>query len=76
MVEKSVKNYIEWCPQSTQRLNCGQRYEDMIVISYYDSMLLSSYMKHTLLYCIVLYYTILYLLYHTLVYRIILYYTI
>ena len=26
MVDKGVKNYIEWCSQNTKRLNCGQLY--------------------------------------------------
>ena len=38
MVEKSVKNYIEWCSQNAKRLIFGQRYEDIIVIPYYDIM--------------------------------------
>ena len=38
MVKKSVKNYIEWCSQSTKRLIVGQRYEDISVISYQDIM--------------------------------------
>ena len=83
MVEKSVKNYIEWCSQNTKRLNFGQRYEDIIVKSYYDIMIVWSYMLHTLLYDIVLYYTILYYiilyicsLYHILLYYILLSYTI
>ena len=38
MVKKSVKNYIEWYYQSTKRLIVGQRYKNLIVISYYDIM--------------------------------------
>ena len=82
MVEESVKNYIEWCSQNTKRLNFGQRHEDIIVISYYDIMIVWSYMLHTLIYYIVLYYTILYyiilcicLLYHIMLYYILLLYT-
>ena len=60
MVKKSVQNNIEWCSQSTKRLNFGQRYEDIIVIAYYIIMIGWSYMQHTLLYCMVLYYTTLY----------------
>ena len=37
--KKSVESYIEWCSQSTKRLNLCQRYEDTIVISYYDIMI-------------------------------------
>ena len=78
MVKKSVKNYIEWCSQSTKRLIFGHRYEDTIVLSYYDIMIVWSYMLHTLLYYIVLYYTILYhiILYICLLCYIILYYMI
>ena len=36
MVEKSVKNYIEWCSQRLKRLHVSQLYEDIIVKSYYD----------------------------------------
>ena len=43
MVKKSVKNYIEWCSQSTTRLNLGHCYDDDIVISYYDIMIFVSY---------------------------------
>ena len=32
MVEKSVKNYIEWSSQSTKRLNFGQRYDDIVYV--------------------------------------------
>ena len=39
MVEKSVKNYIEWCFQNTKRLDFGQRYEDIMILSYYDLMI-------------------------------------
>ena len=34
MVEKSVKNYIEWCPQRAKRLDFGQRYDDIVYIVY------------------------------------------
>ena len=32
MVEKSVKNYIEWYSQSTKRLDFGQRYDDIVYV--------------------------------------------
>ena len=35
---------IEWYSQSTKRLNVGQRYEHDCVISYYDIMIVRSYM--------------------------------
>ena len=34
MVEKGVKNYIEWCSQRTKRLDFGQRYDDIVYIVY------------------------------------------
>ena len=34
MVEKSVNNYIEWCPQRTERLDLGPRYDDVVYIVY------------------------------------------
>ena len=64
MVKKSVNNYIEWCSQSTQRLEFGQRHEDIMIISYYDIMIcvhhVGNILYYTVLYCIVLYYTLLY----------------
>ena len=80
MVEKSVNNYIEWCSQNTKRLNFGQHYEDIIVISYYVLMIfLIIYVSYlTILCCIVLYYTLLYYAMHlfTVLYCSILYYTV
>ena len=32
MVEKSVKNYIEWCSRSTKRLGLGRRYDDIMIL--------------------------------------------
>ena len=39
MVKKSANNCIEGCSQSTTRLNVSQRCEEIIVISYYDIMI-------------------------------------
>ena len=75
MVEKSVKNYIEWYSQNTKRLNFGQRYEDIIVIADSDIMMFGhmfNRLYYTVLCCIILYSTI---LYYTFVCCIILRYT-
>ena len=34
MVEKGIKNYIEWCSHRTKRLDVGQRYDDTVYIAY------------------------------------------
>ena len=40
IIEKRINNYIQWCSQSTKRLDFGLRYEDITIISYYDIMIL------------------------------------
>ena len=44
MVETSIKNYIEWYSQSAKRSILLQRYEDIIMTSYDDIMIVWSYM--------------------------------
>ena len=84
MVEKSVKNSIGWCSQSITRLDFSRRYNDIMIILYYDNIIDCQYVDHiimTSLYCIVLSCITLYCtpLYHailldTAVYCVILYY--
>ena len=40
MVEKSVKHYMEWWSQDTKRMNIGARYEHIMILCYYDIMIL------------------------------------
>ena len=80
--EKSDKNHIILCSQSTKRLDIGTLYQDIMRIWYYDKMILWGKLLHAMLYCIILFYTILhnivlyYNIYYTVLYCVILYYTV
>ena len=46
MVEKGVKNNIEWYSQRTKRLDVGQRYEDIVYIVYIVHILYVVHLVH------------------------------
>ena len=46
MVEKSLKNYIEWCPQRTKRSDFGQRYDGTVYIVYIVHIVYIVYMVY------------------------------
>ena len=47
VVENSVENYIEWCPQHTKRLDSGLRYDDIVHTVYIVHIVYIVYIVYT-----------------------------